>query len=100
MHNKQSLDLMEIFINWLLSIPTLPILILLYIVGLFIGFFYVIKPALAIQIQGKCYARMNWKIEPVSPEKEIRNTRIMGWFLITFLIAALVLILAQKSIFL
>jgi len=100
MNNKQLLDLMEILISWLTRIPTLPILILLYIVGLFIGFFFVIKPALAIEIQRSCYAGINWKIEPISLQKEIRNTRFMGWFLIAFLIAALVLILAQKSVFL
>jgi hypothetical protein len=91
---------MEILVNWLIRIPRFPILILLYIIGLFIGFFFMLKPVLAIEIQRRCYARINWKIEPISLQKEIRNTRIMGCLLLAFLIVALILILAQRSIFL
>lgn len=100
MNNKQLLDLMEILIAWLAGIPILPILILFSLIGVFIGFFFFIKPALAIEIQRRFYAKINWKIEPISMAKEIRNTRIMGWLLIILLIAALALVLAQKSIFL
>jgi hypothetical protein len=35
-----------------------------------------------IEIQRKFYEKINWKVEPVSMEKEIRNTRIMGLFLV------------------
>ena len=100
MNNKQLLDLMEILLAWLTRIPMLPTLILFFLIGMFIGFFFVIKPELAIEIQRRCYARINWRIEPISLQKEIRHTRMMGWLLIAFLIAALVLILARKSIFL
>lgn len=61
-----------------------------------IGFSLVIKPAIAIEIQRRFYASINWKIEPVSMQKEIRNTRIMGWFLIVFLIATLFFIIAKR----
>lgn len=58
--------------------------------GLAIGFFLVTRPALAIELQKKFYAGINWKIEPISMEKEIRNTRLMGLFLAAACIATLV----------
>lgn len=100
MNNAQLLDIMEILIYRLAGIPIVPILILFYIIGLFIGFFLVIKPALSIEIQQKFYAKINWKMEPISMPKEIRNTRIMGWLLIILLLAILVFILAPRAIFL
>jgi len=36
------------------------------------------KPKKVIDIQIALYRPFNWKIEPISMEKEIRNTRIMG----------------------
>lgn len=36
------------------------------------------KPRKVIEIQTAIYRPFNWKIEPISMEKEIRNTRIMG----------------------
>jgi len=36
------------------------------------------KPKKAIDIQIALYRPFNWKIEPISMEKEIKNTRIMG----------------------
>ena len=36
------------------------------------------KPKKTIDIQIALYRPFNWKIEPISMEKEIRNTRIMG----------------------
>jgi hypothetical protein len=38
----------------------------------------IIKPEFDIEIQRRFYARINWRIEPVSLEKELRNTRLMG----------------------
>ncbi|MDD5135978.1 MAG: hypothetical protein PHX20_05880 [Candidatus Omnitrophica bacterium] len=40
------------------------------------------KPQKAIKIQIAFYRFINWKMEPVSMEKEIRNTRMMGATLI------------------
>ena len=100
MNNNWLLDLIEILISWLARIPILPIIILFFLVGVFIGFFLVINPALAIEVQRRFYAKINWKMEPISMSKEVCNTRIMGWLLIILLLAILVFILAQKSIFL
>lgn len=36
------------------------------------------KPKKTINIQIALYRPFNWKLEPISMEKEIRNTRIMG----------------------
>jgi hypothetical protein len=62
------------------SIP--PLLILISLSSLIIGLFIFLKPALAIEIQKKFYAKINWHIEPISMQKEVRNTKIMGLFLI------------------
>lgn len=36
------------------------------------------KPKKTIDIQTALYRPFNWKLEPISMEKEIKNTRIMG----------------------
>lgn len=77
----------------------LQIFILPFFCCLSIGVFLVMKPQLAIEIQRRFYARINWKIEPISMEKELRNTRSMGIFLIIFSIATLIFIFANKSSF-
>jgi hypothetical protein len=91
---------MEILIARLTRIPTLPILISFYIIALGIGIFMIIKPALILEMQRRFYAKINWKIEFISMPKEIRNTRLMGWLLIIFLIVTSVFILSHKAIFL
>jgi len=47
-----------------------------------VGFFLFLNPTLAIEIQKKFYEKINWRIEPISMQKEVRNTKIMGLFLI------------------
>jgi len=58
------------------------ILVLITISSILIGFFLFLKPALAIQIQKRFYEKINWRIEPISMAREIRNTKIMGLFLL------------------
>lgn len=72
------------------------ILTSLPIISLLIGFFIFLKPCLAIEIQRRFYANINWKIEPISMHKEIRNTRIMGLLLINLAILTVVYILIRK----
>lgn len=86
--NKEQLT--ELIIAWLAGIPVSPILILFSLIGLGIGIFIVFQPALAIETQRRFYEKINWKIEPISMQKEIRNTRIMGIILIVFSVATLV----------
>lgn len=67
------------------------IFILFSLIGLSIGSFLMTNPLACIEIQRRFYATINWKIEPVSNELEIRNTRIMGGFLIVLSVVTLVL---------
>ena len=72
------------------EITFLPVLILIVMANLFIGSFLSLKPALSIEIQIKFYEKINWRIEPISVEKEMRNTKIMGLFLIIITLSGLV----------
>ena len=65
-------------------------LIFLFIVifSLCIGFIIYRFPYHVFEIQRKFYTLINWRIEPISMQKEIRNTRIMGLFLMLFVIAS------------
>jgi hypothetical protein len=56
--------------------------IFISVAGIIIGIFLTLNPARAIELQRRFYLLINWKIEPVSMEKELRNTRLMGLFLI------------------
>ncbi|PIP20591.1 MAG: hypothetical protein COX40_03910 [Candidatus Omnitrophica bacterium CG23_combo_of_CG06-09_8_20_14_all_40_11] len=88
--NKE--QLLELIIAWLAGIPMIPVLILFSLIGLAVGAFMVIKPSLSIEIQRRFYCLINWKIEPISLSKEIRNTRAMGWFLIILSIITIALV--------
>jgi len=96
--NKE--QLLELIIAWLAGIPMLPLLILFSIIGLGIGAFMVINPTMSIEIQRRFYCLINWKIEPISLAKEIRNTRAMGWFLIIFSVTTLFFALTKIHSFL
>lgn len=74
----------------------LSILTLFSLLGLGMGFLLVKKPALAIEIQRRFYEKINWKLEPISVQKEIRNTRIMGIFLIIVSVATLIFALTRN----
>jgi len=68
------------------------LLLALFIIDLLIGLFFLFRPAELIEIQRRFYARINWKIEPISMSKEIRNTRLMGAFIIILALVALVFV--------
>ena len=53
-----------------------------FIISIVIGLFLFFKPILSIELQKRFYEKINWRIEPISFKKEIRNTKIMGIFLI------------------
>lgn len=63
-------------------LPPSLILSLIFVAGVLIGLFLFLKPNSAIELQRQFYERINWRIEPISLAKEIRNTKIMGLFLI------------------
>ena len=68
----------------------LPILIFIFGVGISLGFFLLLNPSRAIEMQRRFYEKINWRIEPLSIQKEIRNTKIMGLFLIIFILLAII----------
>lgn len=74
------------------------IFLLFACLGIAIGFFFVLKPQSAIEIQKKFYAKINWRMEPISLAKELRNTRIMGGLIIVMLIAMLVYLLTSRPV--
>ncbi len=60
------------------------IFILTVLIALSVGGYVYTSPQDAILLQKKFYALINWRMEPISMSKEIRNTRLMGLFLIIF----------------
>lgn len=52
--------------------------------ALIFGLFLFVSPLKAFDIQRRFYTLINWRIEPISVEKEIRNTRWMGIFTVVF----------------
>ena len=64
----------------------LPVSFLSFLLGVFIYR----QPVRMIRLQQKFYEKINWRMEPVSMAKEIRNTRWMGGFLIISTLAAVV----------
>lgn len=92
MDRKQLLELTESAVAWASRIPVQPVVGIGSAIGLFIGFFLIFKPELAIEIQKNFYAKINWRMEPISVEKEIRNTRLIGLFMVIFLMATLYLV--------
>ena len=54
----------------------------IFVVSVILGLGMFLKPADTIEIQRRFYLKINWRIEPVSMPKEIRNTKLMGIFMI------------------
>lgn len=73
----------------------LPILVMAPLASLIIGAFLFFKPALAIELQKRFYAMLNWLIEPISMPKEIRNTKAMGLALVVIAVIAAAFILMR-----
>ena len=69
------------------------VLILMPLFALALGLFVFLKPALVIELQRRFYELINWRIEPISMERELRNTRFMGLFLVLASLTAAVYIL-------
>ena len=52
--------------------------LIMIIIAVGFGGFIFLQPRRIIDMQISFYRLINWDIKPVSMEKEIRNTRIMG----------------------
>ena len=78
-----------------MQLLTLSILITIFTINAIIGLLLCSKPYLFIEVQRKFYAKINWRIEPISMQKEIRNTRVMGLFLIIVTLLTVVYIIVK-----
>ncbi|MGE5279181.1 MAG: hypothetical protein ACM3L6_00345 [Deltaproteobacteria bacterium] len=61
----------------------------LSVVSLLAGAACLRSPRRVIAFQQAFYLRINWRMEPVSMAREIRNTRVMGAVLVVLGLAAL-----------
>ena len=52
------------------------------VLNMSVGLFLFLRPTESLEIQRRFYLRINWRIEPVDMEKELRNTKAMGALLI------------------
>ena len=69
--------------------------LILIAIAVGLGGLLVWQPKRIIEIQIALYRPFNWKIEPISMEKEIRNTRIMGAIALILGIISLIYIIIQ-----
>jgi hypothetical protein len=53
--------------------------VIIGISALLFGLVLILKPKECIQMQQNFYKKINWKMEPLDYEKEVRNTRILGF---------------------
>ena len=63
------------------------------VVAILLGAALAWKPRKVIDLQIAAYRPFNWKPEPISMEKEIRNTRLMGLAVLVLGVVTLVYIL-------
>jgi hypothetical protein len=70
-----------------------PISILVYLLAIVAGLAMFLAPGAIIEFQRKFYEKINWRIEPISMPKEIRNTKLMGLFLVLATFLAIIYIL-------
>jgi hypothetical protein len=75
----------------------LPLIITASSLSIIVGTFLHLKAALAIEMQRKFYLNINWRIEPVSMEKELSNTKVMGRMLV-FIGIVTVLVYAMMTV--
>jgi len=75
-----------------------PALYLFSALSFIIGLFIYLKPDKAIQFQIDFYRRINWNMQPVSMEKEVRNTKAMGLFLVVAALAAVITIMLKTRL--
>ena len=63
------------------------------VIAIIFGALIAWKPKKTIEIQIALYRPFNWKLEPISWKKEIRNTRIMGLAVLVLGIVSVICIL-------
>ena len=63
--------------------------------GAFLGILLMWKPRKVIDIQIAMYRPFNWELKPISMEREVKNTRIMGIELLIIAVCAAILVIVQ-----
>lgn len=81
--------------QWFYFFPALYVFCALSVI---IGFFIYLKPEKAIRIQIVFYRQINWIMQPVSMEKEVRHTKAMGLFLMMAALGAIIAILLKTRL--
>lgn len=71
------------------------IFIIIAIISLYFGYFLFSSPLRAFEIQKRFYAMINWRIEPISLQKEIRNTKGMGIILIVIVLGSCIFMVVR-----
>lgn len=61
--------------------------------GIITGLLVFFRPADTIAIQIKFYEKINWRMEPVSMGREVRNTKLTGSVLLIFSLISLFFLL-------
>ena len=75
-----------------MNLNLLPLSMLFAVAGIIVGLAMFFNSALLIKMQIKFYAKINWRMEPISMSKEIKNTRIMGLVLFAFCVFSIIYI--------
>ncbi|MFH1360788.1 MAG: hypothetical protein ABIJ41_07150 [Candidatus Omnitrophota bacterium] len=73
-------------------------IVILSVVSLSLGLFIIFRPLRVFEIQKRFYALINWRIEPISLPKEIRNTKFMGLFLVVFVVVLWIALFFLESL--
>lgn len=76
---------------------TFPATIIFFSFSIMTGLFFFFKPASAIELQRKFYEKINWRIEPIDMQKEIKNTRIMGLVVIILVFFAFIVLVKTQA---
>ena len=76
-----------------LTVTSFVLALAISVVSVLFGIFIYRAPLKAFDIQKRFYRLINWSIEPISLQKEVRNTKLMGVFLICFVIGVWIYVL-------
>lgn len=62
------------------------------VIAFFMGMLIFLRPRETIEMQIHFYRLINWRLEPVSWGLELRNTRLMGVFLMLIVVGIIFLV--------
>ncbi|MDD3274997.1 MAG: hypothetical protein PHQ84_04455 [Candidatus Omnitrophica bacterium] len=65
-----------------------PISMVLIIVGIVVGLLVFFYPVSVMRMQVKFYEMINWRIEPISLQKEFKRTKYSGLYLVVLCLFA------------